>query len=113
MTITTEFSISLRDPTLLDCRGLINGEWRHANNQKTFPVSEPATGSVLHPCADFGHEEFVQAINVANIGYKSFYNVMKFPSYLQLIVEAKFCHSTVAIILSLENGKTLAEAKEK
>lgn len=74
MAITTEFPISLRDPTLLDCRGLINGEWRHATNQKAFPVYEPATGSVLHQCADFGREEFLQAINAAYVGYKNFYN---------------------------------------
>lgn len=73
MSITTGFPISLRDPTLLDRRGLINGEWRDAINQKSFPVYEPATGSVLHPCADFGREEFVEAINAAHVGYKSFY----------------------------------------
>ncbi|KAJ5847059.1 hypothetical protein N7534_010728 [Penicillium rubens] len=115
MAITTEFPISLRDPTLLDCRGLINGEWRHATNQKTFPVYEPATGSVLHQCADFEREEFLQAINAAYIGYKNFYNDTTAKDRAQLL---RRWHDLIienvedlAIILSLENGKTLAEAK--
>ncbi|KAJ5920148.1 hypothetical protein N7516_011006 [Penicillium verrucosum] len=115
MSITTGFPISLRDPTLLDRRGLINGEWRDAINQKSFPVYEPATGSVLHPCADFGREEFVEAINAAHVGYKSFYEDTTAKDRAQLL---RRWHDLIienvedlALILSLENGKTLAEAK--
>ncbi|KAJ5138689.1 uncharacterized protein N7515_003537 [Penicillium bovifimosum] len=111
----TEFPISLNDPTLLDSRGLINGEWRDAIDLKTFPVYEPATASVLYPCADFGREEFVEAINAAHVGYKSFYKDTTAKERAQLlrrwndlIIENS---EDLAKILSLENGKTLAEAK--
>jgi succinate-semialdehyde dehydrogenase/glutarate-semialdehyde dehydrogenase len=63
----------LRNASLLDSRGFIAGEWRHAAEGRTFNVYEPSSGEVLHPVADFGHSDFVRAIDSAYEGYQSFY----------------------------------------
>lgn len=72
MSSSPPFPVALRDPSLLDSRGLINGKFRRAPNEKTFPVYEPATGQVLYPCANFDREDFAEAINIAHAGYIAF-----------------------------------------
>lgn len=63
----------LRNASLLDSRGFVAGEWRHAAEGKTFDVYEPSSGEVLHSVANFSHSDFVQAIDSAYEGYQSFY----------------------------------------
>lgn len=63
----------LRDPSLLISDGLIDGKWRSAPNGATFPVYEPATGTVLKECANLGLQDFKDAIDSAEVGTKQFY----------------------------------------
>lgn len=65
---------SLRDPSLLNSQGLIGGTWKSAPLDKTFPVIEPSTGDVLHECADFSKQDFIDAIESAHDGYQEFYS---------------------------------------
>lgn len=67
-----DFSKLLKDPTLLETRGLVAGEWTFAADKKTFPVYEPSTGRVLLECSDFGQQDFIRAIEVADKGYEKF-----------------------------------------
>lgn len=59
---------------LLDGRGFISGEWQKASNDATFDVYEPSSGEVLAKVANFGHTDFVNAIDSAYEGYQEFYN---------------------------------------
>lgn len=59
---------------LLDGRGFIAGEWQKASNDATFDVYEPSSGEVLAKVANFGHTDFVNAIDAAYEGYREFYN---------------------------------------
>jgi len=58
---------------LLESRGLVAGQWKTAPNG-TFDVYEPSSGEVLGQVANFGHDDFVQAIDAAYDGYKIFYD---------------------------------------
>jgi succinate-semialdehyde dehydrogenase/glutarate-semialdehyde dehydrogenase len=105
---------NLSNPSLWDTRGLIAGSWTHAANNKTFPVIEPSSGAVLGDCSDFSKDDFVTAIESAHTGYKKFYasttakeRGVLLRKWNDLILANA---SDLAKILSLENGKTLAEA---
>lgn len=67
-----QFPVQLKDPSLLDSRGLIAGKWAHAPDCKTFSVHEPSSGEVLQHAADFPREAFVEAIENAHQAYQSF-----------------------------------------
>lgn len=55
-----------------DTRGLVGGLFKSPANKKTFPVYEPSSEQVLGHCSDFGHQDFVDTINVAEDGFRSF-----------------------------------------
>lgn len=63
---------NLRNPSLLDSRGLVAGHWVSAPGEKDFPVYEPSSNQMLHNCSNFGKDAFVAAINAADDGYKRF-----------------------------------------
>lgn len=65
--------MELKDPSLFITKGLINGKWRSAAADKTFPVSEPSTGDVLASCADMSLADFQEAIDSAHEGYSKFF----------------------------------------
>ncbi|KAK2806494.1 hypothetical protein FQN50_005777 [Emmonsiellopsis sp. PD_5] len=111
----TSFPAQLGNPALFEARGLIAGEWREAPQGKSFAVSEPSTGGVLHTCADLSKDDFVEAIDSAYDGYQPFYHdttakerAGMLRKWYDLIMANQ---NDLATILSLENGKTLAEAK--
>ncbi|KAJ5958498.1 Aldehyde dehydrogenase N-terminal [Penicillium vulpinum] len=110
-----QLPVHLANPALFDNRGFVAGKWRHAGLNKTFPVTEPSSGQILAHCADFSQEQFVEAIEAADRGFRQYFlhTTAKQRSSLlrkwnDLILENL---DDLAKILSLENGKTLAEAK--
>lgn len=64
--------VPIQSRELLETRGLIAGEWRSAKDNKTFPVYEPSSGDVLRQCSDLGHDDFLEAIDSAHVGYREF-----------------------------------------
>lgn len=105
--------LGLKNASLFDTQGLIAGSWKSAG--KTFPVIEPSTGDVLAECSNFGKQDFVDAIESAHDGYQKFSSSTTakergtiLRKWNDLIVQNS---EDLAKILSLENGKTLAEAK--
>ena len=67
------FPVQLKNPALLDSRGIIAGKWKEADDGKTFPVYEPSSGEVLCNISDFSKRDFIEAIDDAYTGYQSFY----------------------------------------
>ncbi|KAJ5378272.1 Aldehyde dehydrogenase N-terminal [Penicillium cataractarum] len=109
------FPVKLRDPSLFDGRGLLNGQWRHAFPQKEFPVYEPSSGQILGFCANLSGVDFREAIESAHNGYKQYYSSTTAKErgsllrrWNELILENV---EDLSSILSLENGKVLAEAR--
>lgn len=69
---STEFS-ALRDQSLVVTEGLVAGQWTTAKDNKTFTVTNPATGGLLARCADLDRAAFKLAIQSAKHGTKSFF----------------------------------------
>ncbi|KAK4869540.1 hypothetical protein LT330_005922 [Penicillium expansum] len=110
-----QFPVELANPAVFDNRGFFAGKWRYAALDKMFPVTEPSSGQILAHCADFSQQDFVEAIEEADRGFRKYFfrTTAKQRSSLlrrwnDLILENL---DDLAKILSLENGKTLAEAK--
>lgn len=64
--------VNISNIALLETRGLINGEWRTAKDNKTFPVYEPSSGQVLRECSDFDVDDFLAAIDSAEAGFRQY-----------------------------------------
>ncbi|KAJ5165195.1 Aldehyde dehydrogenase N-terminal [Penicillium coprophilum] len=110
-----QLPVQLKNPALFDSRGFVAGNWKSASSNKMFPVIEPSSGQVLGHCADFSQQDFVEAIEDADRGFRKYFfsTTAKQRSVLlrkwnDLILQNL---DDLANILSLENGKTLAEAK--
>ncbi|KAJ5753595.1 Aldehyde dehydrogenase N-terminal [Penicillium nucicola] len=107
--------IDLERPSLFDGQGFFAGEWRQAASGKTFPVIEPSSEETLAHCSNFAEADFVEAIEKADQGYREyFFNTtakqrsLLLRKWYEIIIKNV---NDLAKILSLENGKTLAEAK--
>jgi len=91
----------------------IDGEWRASHSGKSFAVRNPATGEVIATCADGGRAETTEAIEAAH---------RAFPAWSKLPAEVRAGYlskaaalmiervNELAEILTLENGKPLAES---
>ncbi|MAZ85915.1 MAG: succinate-semialdehyde dehydrogenase (NADP(+)), partial [Hoeflea sp.] len=56
-------TLTLSDPSLLETRGLLGGEW--VEGSKTFAVVNPATGETIADVADLTAEDTRKAIDIA------------------------------------------------
>ena len=105
---------SLSDPGLLRGQAFINGEWVDAKSGVEFPVLNPATGEIISHVADVGEHEAQSAIEAAQLSMQKW--KLKSPTersnvlqhWHDLIIENA---DDLASILTLEQGKPLAEAK--
>ncbi len=90
----------------------INGKW--VNADKTFEVRNPATGEILAEVADAGATEARLAIEAAQAAFKSWSKTRAEDRAELLSTAARLMKSRaeeLGRILTLENGKPLAEAK--
>ncbi|MBO6918799.1 MAG: NAD-dependent succinate-semialdehyde dehydrogenase [Rhizobiaceae bacterium] len=104
--------LKLNDPTLLETRSFINGEW--AETDKTYDVVNPATGETVASVADFGRDGVKKAINAA-------YDVQKDWAALTAKERADILlkwhdlmlenQEDLAQILTAEMGKPILEAR--
>ena len=104
--------LKLNDPTLLETRSYINGEWAEAD--KTYDVVNPATGETVASVADFGRDGVKRAIDAA-------YAVQKDWAALTAKERADILlkwhdlilanQEDLAQILTAEMGKPIAEAR--
>ena len=106
--------MQLNDATLIKNAGLINGEWVHAEGGKTFAVNNPATGELIAEVADLGAAETMRAIDAAVPAQKAWAarpakeRAMILRKWYDLVLDNA---DDLAIILTTEMGKPLAEAK--
>ena len=62
--------MKLNDNTLFKTECLIDGTWRRADNGRTLPVRNPATGAHLADVPDMGESETLAAITAAAAAQK-------------------------------------------
>ncbi|MCJ8324192.1 MAG: NAD-dependent succinate-semialdehyde dehydrogenase [Rhizobiales bacterium] len=105
----------LKNPALLVEAGYIGGTWHaKAISRQTFEVKNPSTGEVIATLPNMGVEETKLAIDAAFLAQKEWAaqtakhrsNLLR--SYYNLIITNA---DDLAIILTAEMGKPLAEAK--
>lgn len=104
----------LKDPTLLRHAAFINGEWQDAESGATFEVHDPSNGDSLGRVPNMGASETRRAIDYANAAWPGWRSktakerAVILRRWFDAIVENT---DDLALILTTEQGKPLAEAK--
>ena len=107
-------SIKLSDQALLRTQAYINGQWIDADNGATLAVTNPANGDVIAEVAGCGTAETRRGIEAADAALPAWRakTAKERAAYLRkwfnLMMEAQ---EDLAIILTAEQGKPLAEAR--
>lgn len=105
----------VKNRKLLQTGGFINGEWvTKSSTGKTFEVIDPATLNVLTTLPEMGKKETADAILAAHEAFKAFKKTSARERARMLRKWSDLCLANaddLALIMCLENGKTLAEAK--
>jgi succinate-semialdehyde dehydrogenase / glutarate-semialdehyde dehydrogenase len=110
----TDLRSLLKDPTLLETRAYVAGDWVDADDGKTFAVTNPARGDVIADVADLSRAEVARAIEAAHDAQKGWAaraakeRAAILRKWYDLMVENA---DDLATILTAEMGKPLAEAK--
>jgi succinate-semialdehyde dehydrogenase / glutarate-semialdehyde dehydrogenase len=107
-------ALPLTDATLLQSRAYLNGEWTSADNAETFDVRNPATRRVISSVPAMGAAETRRAIEAAQIAQRGWraktgkQRAAVLRRWYELMVANT---DDLAIIMTAEQGKPLAEAK--
>lgn len=110
----TNLKDMLSDPALLATDAYIAGEWLEADNGARFAVTNPARGDVIAQVPDLGRAETARAIAAAEIAQKEWAKrtgkdrAAVLRRWFDLMMAAQ---DDLAMILTAEQGKPLAEAK--
>ncbi|AUH65615.1 NAD-dependent succinate-semialdehyde dehydrogenase [Paracoccus zhejiangensis] len=110
----TDLKTQLKEPSLLETRAYLAGEWVDAKDGKTFPVTNPARGDVIAEVADLSRAEVARAIEAAHAAMKDWAarpakeraNILR--KWFDLMIANQ---DDLGRILTAEQGKPLAEAK--
>ncbi len=111
---STDLKTLLRDPSLLETRAFVAGEWVDADDGATFEVTNPARGDVIANVADLGRAEVARAIKAAADAMKDWAarpakeRAQVLRRWFDLMMENQ---DDLARILTAEMGKPLPEAK--
>lgn len=112
MSNTAISKLTLNDPSLLETRAFVNGEWLETT--ETFPVHNPATGECIAKVADLQLSDVSAAINSAEIAQKEWAKrtgkerSIILRKWYDLMLENA---DDLATILTAEMGKPWAEAR--
>ncbi|WP_224727945.1 aldehyde dehydrogenase family protein, partial [Escherichia coli] len=106
--------MKLNDSNLFRQQALINGEWLDANDGEVIDVTNPANGDKLGSVPKMGADETRAAIDAANralpawraLTAKERANILR--NWFNLMMEHQ---DDLARLMTLEQGKPLAEAK--
>ncbi|MFY0679119.1 MAG: NAD-dependent succinate-semialdehyde dehydrogenase [Thalassovita sp.] len=110
----TDLKSRLSDPSLLATQAYIAGEWVDADTGATYAVTNPARGDVLAEVADPSREQVRDAIAKAEAAQKDWAKLtgkeraIILRRWFDLMMEHQ---DDLALILTAEQGKPLAEAK--
>jgi len=106
--------ITFNDAALLATRAFIDGAWVHAEDYRTFPVTNPADGEVLGQVADCGGAEALRAVQAAEEALPGWRDKTAkdraaiLRKWFELILANQ---EDLARLMTAEQGKPLAEAR--
>lgn len=104
----------LKKPELLKAQSYINGQWVNSKSGETFAVENPATAETIGTVPEMGLEETKEAISAAKEAFKDFRKISNRERSNMLRRWSKLMadnQEDLARILTIENGKPLAEAR--
>ncbi len=110
----TDLKSLLSDPSLLETRAYLAGDWVDADDGATFDVINPARGDVIAKVADLSRAEAARAITAAEAVQKEWAartakeRAVILRRWFELMMENQ---DDLATILTAEMGKPHAEAK--
>ena len=112
-TKTTNLANMLHDPSLLETRGYLAGDWVSGDKNQTFDVINPARGDTIGKVANLSRKQISAAIDSAYEAQKEWANrtgkeranILR--RWFDLMMENS---EDLAKILTAEQGKPLAEA---
>jgi succinate-semialdehyde dehydrogenase/glutarate-semialdehyde dehydrogenase len=99
---------------LVQSKGYIAGEWVTAASGKTFDVYDPATVNKIATIPEMGKEDTTKAIKAAHEAFQSYKKTTARQRARWLRKWNDLCleyADDLALILTMENGKTLVESK--
>ncbi len=105
--------LTLSDPALLRCHAYIGGQWADAEGGRSFPVTNPADGSVLAAVPAMGRMDTRKAIEAAAAALPAWRarpakeRAALLRRWFDLIVSHK---EDLARLMTAEQGKPLAES---
>ena len=105
---------ALQDPSLFRTQSYLNGEWIDADSGLRFDVDNPADGSVVGSVPDCGAAETRRAIEAANAALPAWraMTAKQRSALLRKWYELMLLNADdLAVILTTEQGKPIAEAK--
>lgn len=115
MAISDTFKSKLKDPSLIVDKALVAGAWvDKSDSGKTFDVTNPATGEVIATLPDMGRAETARAIDAAYKAQKAWAakTGKERAGVLRKLFDLMVANADdLAIILTTEMGKPVAEAK--
>ncbi len=105
---------TMQDPTLLRHQSYLDGEWIDADSGMRFDVDNPADGSIVGSVPDCGAAETRRAITAANAALPAWraLTAKQRSALLRRWFDLMLLNADdLALILTTEQGKPLAEAK--
>ena len=107
-------ALNLKDPKLFREQCYLDGAWVAADSKKTFPVDNPATGETVGSVPDMGAAETKRAIEAADKAWPAWRakTAKERAAILRKWFDLMMANQDdLALILTTEQGKPLAEAK--
>lgn len=115
MAISELLSSKLKDLTLASDRAPVAGEWLDSSGTSgTFDISNPSTGDVIATLPNFDRAHAARAIDAAHTAQKAWAatTAKERATVLRRLHDLMVAHADdLAIILTMEMGKPLAEAR--
>jgi len=105
---------NLKDPSLLRQQAFVGGAWCDADDGQTIAVANPANGETVASVPHMGAAETKRAIDAANAAWPAW---RKLPAKERAAILRKWNDlmlenaDDLALLMTLEQGKPLAEAK--
>ncbi|KAI0684384.1 succinic semialdehyde dehydrogenase [Earliella scabrosa] len=107
-------AFGLKDPLLVRAQGFIDGKWVDAKEGGVIKVTNPATEEELGTVPEMGLEETKQAIEAASKAFKTWSKTsakQRHDILMKMYALMKEHSDDLAHLITLENGKPLAEAQ--
>jgi len=107
-------AFGLQEPSLIKFQGFINGKWVDAKNGEKIAVTNPATSEELGTVPDMGLAETQEAIDAAAAAFPAWSRTtakQRHDILLRFFQLMQQHHEDLGRLITLENGKPLAEGK--